>query len=366
MILTESEFANYKSEWQDCLDQSSADPVFASWMWCFSWWKTWSKHYSLSPLILLFILEDELVGIVPLYSIKIDRKFGPIGNQLQVIGNTWRIGPTVRSEHTNFIIRMGFESQVYHALCKFLMSLEWQDFVICDHQTKLKEALAVLGTMVTVRSKDRGICLDASGLFSDWVTSLGKNTRLKVFNRRNYLKDRLIVEEIPCTDTSGREIFFNLLCKLHMDRRQTQPTELELIFHNNLAKESDNNFRPVYNIMKIDGQNVSVFYDIIAGDKRYNLHSAFIANIDKKLSPGLLHLGFSIEQAFENPDTKTYDFLAGLGKKTFYKERLKGSCGKEYSLLTSQVSKTLRHKYYLKTHMLFRFIYNKYFQGRFN
>ena len=358
--LTEDQFAEYGEKWLNCLNASDADPIFSSWAWCFSWWETWSQAYSLTPLILVIYSNDNLIGIAPLYLKKVERKFGPTGEQIQFIGNSWRISPSVRSEYTNFIIKKGHEEQVERSLSKYLDSLNWVDLVTCDHQPKLNTYLNQLGVMLAIRDKDKGISLPVTTSFESWVNSLGKNTRLKAFNRRNYLKDRLTLEEIPFNDVPRRAEFFNALSKLRFNRWEEKPSEAELNFHNRLAEIAENHIHPIYSILKIDDEIVSVVYDIIAGDRRYNLQSAYIGNFDKKVSLGLLHLGFTIQDAFEDPNIHTYDFLVGSGKNSFYKERFMGFIGQEYELLTSQVSKTNLHKMYLKAHMLAKSITNKF------
>lgn len=356
--LTEEQFALYKNEWQQCLKQSSADPIFSSWAWCFSWWKTWSEKYELKLCILLVYSENDLIGIAPLYYYNAKRNFGPSGYQLQFIGNAWRIGPSVRSEHSNFIIRDGHVEKVIGKIRHFLKQKAVQDLVIQDHSPCLKTDLKKLGVKMTTRESDRGVSLDVTGKFQDWINSMGKNTRLKVYNRRNYLKDRIESIEVPYSDDKGKDDFFNLLCELHQGRRQEQPTVHELNFHANFAKLAIPDIKPIYSLLKVDGQTVSLIYDIMADDRRYNLQCVFVEGFDKKVSLGLLHLGYVVEDAFKDPSVKIYDFLAGDGKNTFYKERLMGDAGRIYELITSQISFSYRHALYISAHMVARKIFN--------
>lgn len=356
--LSEQQFTELRGEWQDCLAASGADPVFASWPWCHSWWRTWSVPHSLELLLLVVREHQDILGIAPLYMHKVKRKLGPSGYQLQFIGNIWRKS-TVRSEHTDFIIRNGYRTEVMGAIAAYLATKDWDDLLICDHPPGLLEEISGWGKKVTLRGHDRGVSVDVRGDFGDWLGSVGKNTRLKLFNRRTYLGDRLQLERIPPNNSTEREFFFRLLCRLHQDRRQAQPERAEIDFHQRLAESSGKYLLPVYSVMKVDGAEVSAIYDIIAGGRRYNLHSVFAGDIDKKVSLGTLHLGFALEESFQDPQVQQYDFLAGEGKNSFYKERLKGNTGREYTLMTSQISANLHHQFYMEVQMLARKFRNR-------
>lgn len=351
--LSEQQFSQFCGEWYDCLKASEADPVFASWAWCHSWWQTWSVPHDLELLLLAVREGRKIIGIAPLYRHRVKRKFGPGGYQLQFIGNVWR-QRTVRSEHTGFILRKDRATEAMHAIATYLRSRNWDDMIICDHPPEMLDMLGALGRKVTFRGQDRGVCIDTTGNFQEWLGSLGSNTRLKLFNRRSYLGDRLCLKRVAHNDTQGRESFFRLLCRLHLDRRQVQPERAEIDFHHKLAESCGTHLKPVYGVMEVDGREVSAIYDIVAGGRCYNMQAVFVSDFDKKVSLGTLHLGYALEESFRDPAIHLYDFLAGMGKHSFYKDKLKGNVGREYRLLTSQVSANLRHQVYLEMQMLAR------------
>jgi len=75
-------------------------------------------------------------------------------------------------------------------------------------------------------------------------------------------------------------------------------------------------------MMSVSNKPVSVLYDIVINGRAYNIQAGFDDNFNKQLTMGFLHLGYSIQDAFNNPEIKEYDLLAGPGKKTFYKKKL--------------------------------------------
>jgi CelD/BcsL family acetyltransferase involved in cellulose biosynthesis len=66
---------------------------------------------------------------------------------------------------------------------------------------------------------------------------------------------------------------------------------------------------------------VSVLYDIRKGACQYNISMGFDPSFSRKLSLGLLHLGYAMEAAAES-QVSTYDFLAGSGLRSDYKRHL--------------------------------------------
>jgi len=56
--------------------------------------------------------------------------------------------------------------------------------------------------------------------------------------------------------------------------------------------------------------------------KIYNIQLGFLDGLDKKISLGTLHLGYAIEMAFESEEIRSFDLLAGEGKKSNYKSHL--------------------------------------------
>lgn len=357
--LTEEQFSLCCDEWQACLYQSKSDPVFSSWSWCYSWWKAWSHIYGMELKLFFIYEENVVVGILPLYAKDIPRRFGPKGKQLQIIGTSWRLGPTVRTEYTSFIIKNGYEEKSKELVESCLCQFSWQDLIAVDHVEEQLTIFESAGISSVLRGQDRGVRIDCSGRFEDWLKGLGKNTRLKVFNRRNYLKDRLSTETVLVADKEQRDHFLNAMSQFNKERRDECISENELNFHKVLA-ENNHCLKLIYHLLKVDGEVVSVLYDLVAGGKRYNLQVVFKSDFDKKVSLGLMHLGFAIEKAFEDQNISIYDFLAGEGNNSFYKSRLIGDSGCEYQLHTSQISKTFSHKLYLSTMLGLRKTFNKY------
>lgn len=329
--LSEAQFQSMGDAWQQCLAQSDADRLFMSWPWLYSWWETWSQMLGLDLYLLgAFDERDKLVGLAPFY---LRRSYMPVGlriDRLQIIGNAWRVAPTVRTEYCSLILDRERASEARQALLGHLGQTEWDELVLCDSSPAEVEANrstadGIAGPVDCIRRvADEGVSVDTSGDFASWLGSLGKNTRLKVYNRRRYLegKSDLRLMDVPA---GGYEPFFETLNAFHVTRWGKPAFDPEALrFHQRLLRRLGPDMQAACTILRVDGQDVSVLYDIIAGGVRYNLQSGFQEDLDPKVSLGRLHFGYAIEQAFADDQCRWYDLLAGRGKHSDYKRHFGG------------------------------------------
>lgn len=331
--LSEGDFAALELEWSNLLADSTADPLFMSWAWLYSWWEVWSRIYGLELLLLGVYRKEggELVGLAPLYRHAFRSLGGIRIRRLHFIGNAWRVGPSVRTEYVGLIIRNGYEGRAACEVAGYLKKLTWDELIISDsyHKTAgaFGEALVQSGDILDViRSEATGICIETSGSYEHWVQGLGPNTRLKAINRRSFFEVDMDGEYRPFEPgEDGHRRFFKQLNQFHL-QRWGKPCfdESAVDFHLRLLSRLGANQSPKLTTLVCDNEVASVLYDIQAADRIYNLQAGFNEALHKKLSPGTLHLGYAIRDAFEDGSVRYYDLLAGSGKNTFYKAKFNG------------------------------------------
>lgn len=330
--ISEAGFAGMADAWLACVDGSDANPLFLSWPWLYSWWETWSQVLGLE-LMLLGVFDDngELMGIGPFCRRVLVTAGGVRVSRLYLLGNAWRLAPTVRTEYCGMIARRGYEEDIGNLLVSALEQLRWDELVCTDVP---KEQLGYFtqagffeqrGYRVIQRTTDVGICVDTTGQFKNWLGKLGKNTRLKAYNRRTYLQKQ---GELVCGahDEERDGDFFGLLNAFHLRRWGKPAFEQEAMrFHRLLLQRLPLcGGEPALSVVRYEGHCVSVLYDVVVGGCRFNLQAGYDEAFDPKVSLGYLHLGFAIEEAFGDRKTGTYDLLAGTGKKQFYKSHFHG------------------------------------------
>jgi len=341
--LTESRFGDMADEWEQLLSRSSADRLFMSWPWQFTWWECWAGDLGLELVLLAVYDQDNvLMGLAPLFRYQHLTPRGITIDRLQLIGNAWHIKPTVRTEYCGLILDRDKAVAVRKCLLGALAQLGWDELVLCDvseHEAsdwKNGSFNKPPATWVH-RSKDTGVTIDTRGDFQQWLMSLGRNTRLKLYNRRKYLfENGNLVRACVSRDDSGQ--FFAKLNEFHQIR-WGKPCfdEKALAFHSRLIRRLARSDCEVFlSEMHFNNECVAVQYDIRAGMTLYNIQSGYRESFDSKVALGTLHLGFLIETGFNDPTIACYDLLAGEGKNTFYKGRLNGT---EVDFLTIQVAR---------------------------
>ncbi|RCU45159.1 GNAT family N-acetyltransferase [Corallincola holothuriorum] len=327
--IDEPSFHQLRDEWERLHQRSDADPLFLSWAWNWSWWESWNQALKLELLLITVrTIEGELVGIAPLYRHSVNYMGVSGVTRIQSVGNAWGISPTVRSEYMGLIVDPALELQVYQSIWRYLLSeVHWDELILCDLDKETRgyrifAALARMNGMVFEQaSEDVGVKVNISGTFRNYLQQLGRNTRLKLYNRRNRLEENSITEHIRVKPEQYPQ-FFEKLNELHATRwKKGCYTGLSEQFHLKLLS-----FLPDSNVhcmlMKHDGQMISALYDLECRGKRYNLQAGYFENYHSKVSLGTLHLGYGIEEAWNTSSCVSYDLLAGSGKHSFYKKHL--------------------------------------------
>jgi hypothetical protein len=353
--LSESDFRNMSHEWQVCLARSSANPVFLSWAWQYSWWEVWSQMQGLELILIgIYDSNDQLIGLGPFYRRAILTPAGFRVHRLYLIGGAWRLAPTVRTEYCGLVLPLGREDEVSDAILGALAKLDWAELVCSDvvltesHCSSFERWPAGIKTQFLTRMVDVGVRIKTREHFDHWLQRLGKNTRLKAYNRRTYLRERgkLTFSSDDSVDPLG---FLNRLNDFHVVR-WGKPVfdEDALRFHQLFIERlSMGGGRAELTSLTFNGECVSVLYDVVVGCWRVNLQAGFVENFDSKVALGSLHLGFAVESAFSDDSIEFYDLLAGSGKNHFYKAHFQGETV-EFSTFQVVRSRLMRCLYQLE------------------
>jgi hypothetical protein len=330
--LSEADFKNMAEEWRSCLEMSHANPLFLGWPWLFSWWEVWSQILGLELLLIgVYDEGDTLVGLGPFYRRAMVTSLGLRVYRLYLIGSAWRLAPTVRTEYCGLILPRGRSMEANKAVLQLVNELQWGEMICSDVSGPETAQFApdhwsrAHGPRLIQRTNDLGIRIAAGGSFNEWLKSLGKNTRLKVYNRRTYLSERGELEFGPHRyDMDGD--FFDCLNGFHQTRWGKPVFDVDALrFHRLfLSRLPLCGGKSELTALRCNGQCVSVLYDVVFDGWRMNLQAGFIEDFDNRVSLGSLHLGFAIEAAFSDAAVNFYDLLAGAGKTHFYKSHFKG------------------------------------------
>lgn len=326
-IVRWNDFSGHEQGWNALLSRSSADRLFLSWDWQATWWEVFAPTLE-SELFLLaaYDAENALVGIAPLHLVNAYLGASIKVKRLQFIGCCWRGLPTVRTEYLDFIVRTDVHTEVIEAFSVYLKAQSlWDEFVLphVDRDSATYPLVINPGVWPEAYRRDmeayESYFVDTSGKFSDYLGALGPKTRAKIYNRRSYL-EKLGKVEISSAGAESLDHYFATLNALHRGRwNQDIFAGKRLDFHRKLARKLAGKEGVKFSMLSVSGKPVSVLYNLRAGQREYGIQTGFDNRFDKKISLGLIHMGYLVEDAFRD-GLKVFDFVAGVGKQDQYKQ----------------------------------------------
>jgi len=333
---SEDEFAAGANEWRRLLDESGADPLFMSWDWQWRWWRHHAGFLGAQLCLLAAYLPDgRLVGIAPLYRRRAPHRYGLQAPRLEFIGLAFRDSRPVFSEYLDLIVATSCERQVLAAFARALRTDgRWSDLVFANTRTHSMAALLVkehLARDCYVRRLD---ILEAHATrlparFENYIKALKSGTRRKLWNQRGRLQSPHVT---LATETDIGD-FLDQIDNFHRVRwGGAHYLGARRRFHLDFAAEMARRNALRMSILSVDGEPISVMYNLHLRNTEYNMQSGFSAAA-ADLSPGYLHFGYCVEDACTRGVT-SFDFLAGSGRNRQYKQDFLTS---QMGLLTLQV-----------------------------
>lgn len=326
---TLTEFSILKDQWQDLLSRSDdADSLFLSWHWMYNWWEVYSDLNN-DELMLIGVFNDnnDLICIAPLYtSVKKIKNIISI-KKLNFIGTRIEGSFGFRTEYLQFITDKNASNSVIQKIFYFLSNESnfdelWLNDLMINSST-YKELMKLTNNRAYYkRLQETGYSygLNVEGGFGDYIGSLGKNTRLKLFNRRKVLTKLGDINIEQVSNSTFKEAL-NILSEFHVHRWENEISYAKHeIFIGKLI--SNSNIKICGVIIKLNNVNIGCTFDIVCNGRSYNIQSGYKEDVDKKIAMGLLTIGYAIEIYHQQKDCVYYDFLAGEGKKSNYKARI--------------------------------------------
>ena len=321
-----------EARWNALLDRSRADPLFLSWEWLTHWWNCFADELAAMPEILAFYRGATLVGVAPFYRRRLIRGGMLPASSIQPIGLSWRDPGAVMSEYLDVVAAEEDAQAVRRACARALLEEgSWTEWVIGFTASARHWSEAFAGVSPAeqqyVRELDRSSSyqVDLSQGFASYLRSLGRSTRRSLWGLRRRLGQPAEVR----FETLGPEEIeagFDELNRLHQLRwKKPAFGGSRLAFHSRLAKRLASRGELAASRLRVGGEVVSVLYDIRKGPRQYNISMGFNPDFNRKVSIGLLHLGYAMETAAES-QVATYDLLAGRGQRSDYKRHLSQRC----------------------------------------
>lgn len=308
---------------------SNVDRFFLGWEWQHKWWTHFGRPLD-CKLVLVTARDDSgsLLGIAPLFArISSARRLGQ-AVQLAPIGNVWRMDGGEVTEHVDWIVRREFEDTVPAAIGDYLIDgLDWDEMLISytSPQSLSSRTLTVVAekTQCYMRGEKllRHYSIDTTGTFEEFVSSLGPNTRRRLCTRRTVL-NQLGNVDLVFADEGNLGSQLDKLESLSRKRWDTGFPPIVRGFYEDLSRDLLSDGRLRFSTLEVGGRPISALFDVEVDGIEYNIRSAIDTAFDRRVSPGLLHLGYAIEDACRRKHVARYALLAGAGKHTDFKRHI--------------------------------------------
>lgn len=272
------------------------------------------------------------------------------------LGLSTKLTPSIRSEYFFFGAEDEHISQTIALYLDNALRYSWDQLYLTDvlrssvtYRILLEEAKKRKLDAIH-KEAEKTYAVDVRQQFDIYLKGLGKNTRLKLFNRRSNLArlGAIKVENI----WPNRTTFFQLLDDFHQVRwgKSCYRGKNRQFINRLLDHLSEQGHEIDFSVLSVAGRPISVVFDIRYQGRQYNLQTGYLQNFNKSISLGTLHFGYQIESAFNNPSIQFYDLMAGKGKHADYKKSL-ANLADEFVTLLLVRSPALKLAYRLK--MLF-------------
>jgi len=345
-LVTEEQFASLNPAWQQLLAQSGADSLFLSWHWAHSWWSSFRQPSDELNLITATNKEGEMVALAPLYSAKVSTRTGLNYRSLQFIGTRYKGSSGYRSECLEFLINPNYPNAAEQLVGYIRQHCRYHLLYLSDLMLSSSTAAACHRFFPSIYpdSVNQTYAIDTTAEFDSYLKQLGKNTRLRGYNRRTLLANlgHFSIEQNTHADI---EHVFSTLSRYH-ERRWT--SDLNSAKHQRFMTllTKSNHIAFSGSTLYLDENAIATSLDLIAGMRCYNIQLGFNDSISKKISLGLITLFYCIERCFAS-DLQHYDLLTGTGKKADYKPRM-SVADRQFQTLVIPVSTVLRLLFYVK------------------
>jgi|25BtaG_2_1085352.scaffolds.fasta_scaffold05738_2 hypothetical protein len=299
--------------------------LFQTDAWQSAWWETWGVENGLE------LIRDWGDGRTGIYTSTYRIKGLLPVRSVEFVGSSYRKIRSTRTEYNTFTSASDTPAAAIDQLKSLMSRRPWTEAIFNDLRADSDEVAELLALarnkrwLVRVAAADTAWQVRTDRSFNDYLKALGRNTRLRLYNRRAVLESLgKITQENLYEVCQAPSEFFGHLNDFHQ-RRWGKPVyganalAFNTAFLERVVSEGGD---PQLLALRCGDQLISVLYNVKYRGCVYNLQSGFEENFHPKLAIGTVHLGYAIERAFQEEGVHSFDMLAGSGKKENYKQRL--------------------------------------------
>lgn len=325
-----------RAEWNPLLERSATNTLFLTWEWQKAWWDTFGAGKSLYVVA----VRDEsglLAGIVPLFhrewmvdpaallpAISVERPVPATSGEPQQVLHF--IGGTEVSDYLDIIAPAEHNAEVCAALLDTLEAWFLQETGLLWHLLDLRCLPSTSPTVAStaelaqqrgwqVKQAREDVCpvLDLPATWDDYLANaLNKKQRheLRRKMRRAEESARVDWHWVTANDfEAGLGVFFELHKASHPDKDAFMDEQMQCFFRAVTRTALDCGWLRL-SVLRFNGQPVASYLCFDYGVDRLVYNSGFDLSAYANLSPGIVAMGYLIEDAIQH-GLKRFDFLQG-------------------------------------------------------
>lgn len=324
-VTTKEQFYSLKDKWNSLLKESSANNVYLTWEWLYTWWEIYGD--SIRHLNILTVKDnDEIVAIAPL--ITTDRKKEGLFTlkSLEFLGTGEDEKDEVCSNYINFIVKNDAED-IYKAIFNyiqrgleekqwdrvFLSSVPYSSATITFFSNGIKQNLGKGSYLVNISGPIPCAIISLLAEWDAYLRYISKMWRDKIKKWRRDIASNGDIQSELVTEPDKILTAFNDFVNLHQKRWQDidEPglfsSSKFTDFHRKILKLFSDNRWVRIRLLKCNGKTIAASYNFNFDKTIYSYSSAYDRNFKTKVAIGLLERTYDIEDAIRD-GYKYYDF----------------------------------------------------------
>lgn len=314
------EWAEMSTSWNDLLMKSSANSIFLTWEWLYSWGECFLGNDRKLHLI-VFYKNNELIGIAPFYS-KTVRKHLVTMKHLGFLGS-----PETASDYLDIFTIRGKEKEVAMLLYNYLFSEkshEWDSMLLRDMPS---DSLFLMYFIKNIRRNGKYYDINESSYCPQLILD---NHEEHYFEKQLKKRQKRLRYDLRVLERSG-DVEHNIIQAVDVDDNLRKCFSLHKERWGN-SKSSNPNiymFLEIFierckkykwvnlELLKINGQEIASLLLLEYNNTLSMYLMAVDTNYNSKISVGNIITGLSIEKAIVDGN-HVYDFLKGDEEYKFY------------------------------------------------
>jgi len=303
-----NDFLSLENEWNELVEKSQNDTIFLRHEWFKIWWRSFGRGKKL--LILLFMDDSQLIGIVPLMSVKERFRGLPI-KSVKFIEND-------NSPRSDFILKEKKKEVMQCFITHLGRKKNSWDAIVLRNIPKEKRSYEILREVLKEKrilyGIKNGLCspyLQPNWEWETFLSGISSKVSKTIRNNRNRVKrlGDVSIKEYSKIEP-GSKIIKQLFCigrKSWKDKigNSISSTAGNREFFRELSVVASRNGWLSIWLLRANGEAIAFEYHLKYKDKRHALRSEFDEQY-RKFSPGSALDSFIVEDIFLN-DRKEYD-----------------------------------------------------------